>query len=218
VKRIQRQIESLQARIGRGDKADTTMRATPTVVQITTQMNGVDTQIAALSARGAELRAKLDMLEKRVEATPMVEREYQSLTRDLQLARNKYDELLKSRMDAESTAAAISGGRSDELRIVTPAFTPVDPAKPKRAIIGAGGIILAFIFGLGAVVVAEAMDQTVRGSRDVRRVLAVAPLAVIPDILDAVSMRRQRLKVGLLATCTVLGSVIVVMTLRSLMT
>jgi hypothetical protein len=95
---------------------------------------------------------------------------------------------------------------------------PIEAAKPKRAIIAAGGIILAFLFSLAAVVIAEAMDQTVRGSRDVRRVLAVAPLAVIPEILDISAIRRQRLKVGLLATCTVFGSVIVVMTLRSFMT
>ena len=216
VKRIQRQIESLQARIGRGEKADTTVRATPTVVQITTQLHGVDTDINALQTRGAELRTKLDQIEKRVEATPMVEREYQGLTRDLTLARTKYDDILKSRMDAELTAAAIEGGRSDELRLVQPAVTPIDPAKPKRLAVGVVGIVLAFVLALAAVVITEAMDQTVRGSRDVRRVLSVAPLAVIPRILDAAAVRRQRLKVGLLVTSAVIGSVVVVMTMRSL--
>lgn len=218
VKRIERQIQSLQQRIARGEKADSTVRATPTVVQIQTQMNGVDTQISALTARGTELRTKLEGLQKRVEMTPMVEREYQSLTRDLQLARNKYDEILKTRMDAELTAAAIQGGRSDELRIVQPAATPIEPAKPKRAVIAMGGIFLALVCALAAVVITEAMDQTVRGSRDVRRVLAVSPLAVIPEILDSSAVRRQRLKVGLLTACTIFGSVIVVMTLRSFMT
>ena len=216
VKRVERQIESLKARIARGEKSDSTMRATPTVVQIRTQINGVDTQIASLQGRATELRAKLDQLEKRVESTPMVEREYQTLTRDMQLARTKYDELQKSQMDAELTAAAIAGGRSDELRLVQPPVTPGDPAKPRRVAIAAIGIILALILSLTAVVFTEGMDQTVRGSRDVRRVLEVSPLAVIPQILDASSARRQRFKVAMLAGCTVIGSVAVVMTLRSL--
>jgi uncharacterized protein involved in exopolysaccharide biosynthesis len=216
VKRVERQIESLKARIANGDKADSTMRATPTVVQIRTQINGVDNQIASLQARGGELRNKLEQLERRVESTPMVEREYQTLTRDLQLGRAKYDELLKSQMDAELTAAAIAGGRSDELHLVQPPVTPEDPAKPKRLAIAIIGIILAAILGLTAVVFTEAMDQTVRGSRDVRRVLSVSPLAVIPQILDATSIRRHRFKVVLLVGCTVIGSVIVVMTMRSL--
>lgn len=216
VKRVERQIESLKARIGRGEKSDSTMRSTPTVVQIRTQINGTDSQIASLQARATELRAKLEQLEKRVESTPMVEREYQTLTRDMQLARTKYDELQKAQMDAELTAAAIAGGRSDELRLVQPPVTPGEPAKPRRAAIAAIGIILALILSLAAVVFTEGMDQTVRGSRDVRRVLSVSPLAVIPQILDASSVRRQRFKVAMLAGCTVIGSVIVVMTLRSL--
>src|SRR5262249_11005396 len=194
VKRVERQIENLKARIARGEKADSTLRATPTVVQVRTQINGVDTQIASLTARSTELRAKMDQLEKRVEMTPMVEREYQTLTRDMQLARTKYDELQKSQMDAELTAAAIAGGRSDELRLVTAPVTPSDPAKPRRIAIAAIGIILALIISLTAVVFTEGMDQTVRGSRDVRRVLSVSPLAVIPQILDASAVRRQRFK------------------------
>ncbi len=195
---------------------DSTVPATPTFVNVRTQLNGVDTQIAGLLSRGTELRGKLDQLLKRVESTPQVEREYQILTRDLQLARTKYDELLKSRMDAELTEAAILGGRSDELRLVTPAALPSEPGKPKRLAIGVAGVILALVLALGAVVVSEAMDQTVRGSRDVRRVLSVAPLAVIPQIQDAASIRGQRLRMAMLAGCTVIGSVIVVMTMRSL--
>jgi succinoglycan biosynthesis transport protein ExoP len=216
VKRIERQIESLKARIARGEHSDNTLRATPTVVNIRAQINSTDTQIASLQSRGAELRTKLEQLEKRIESTPMVEREYQTLTRDLQLGRAKYDELLKSQMDAELTAAAIAGGRSDELRLVQPPVTPAGPAKPKRLAIAIIGIILAAVLGVTAVVLTEGMDQTVRGSRDVRRVLSVSPLAVIPEIHDASSVRRQRFKVALLVGCTVIASVIVVMTMRSL--
>lgn len=216
VKRIQRQIESLQARIARGERADSTLPTTPVVTQIRTQINGIDTQIAGLQARGNELRGKLDQLMKRVESTPQVEREYQTLTRDLQLARTKYDDLLKNRMEAELREAAIAGGRSDELRLVTPPALPSSPAKPSRIGIAVIGVIVAMVLALGAVVLAEGMDQTVRGSRDVRRVLSVAPLAVIPQIHDATSMRRQRFRMAVLAGCTVIASVIVVMTMRSL--
>ena len=129
---------------------------------------------------------------------------------------DKYDELLKSRMDAELTEAAIAGGRSDELRLVTRAALPSAPAKPARIAIAVVGLVLSLILALGAVVVVEGMDQSVRGSRDVRRVLSVAPLAVIPEIQDAASMRSQRLRMVMLASCTVIGSLIIVMTMRSL--
>jgi succinoglycan biosynthesis transport protein ExoP len=216
IKRIQRKIDSLQARINSGEKVDTSMPQNATVTQVRAQLNGVDTQISALQARGIELRSKLGVLEKRVEATPQVEREYQTLTRDLQLARTKYDELLKSRMDAELTEAAIAGGRSDELHLVQEPGIPVSPAKPRRVAIAMIGLVLALVLALSAVVGAEGVDQTVRGSRDVRRLLSVSPLAVIPLIEDAAAQRRRRFQLVMLAGCTVIGSAIVVMTMRSL--
>ena len=216
VKRVQRQIEDLQARIARGDKQDSTIPNNPSVMQIKAQLNGIDTQIAGLENRSRELRARTDQLVKRVEATPQVEREYQQLTRDLELARTKYDELLKSRMDSELTSAAIAGGRSDEIRVVTPPALPSEPAKPSRPLVAAAGIVLALVLGLATVVLMEAMDQTVRGSRDVKRVLSVAPLAVIPQIQDAASLRRMRFRMVMLASCAVAGSFIVVLAMRSL--
>jgi uncharacterized protein involved in exopolysaccharide biosynthesis len=216
VKRIQRTIDELQARIARGEKADSTLPANPSVMTIKANINGVDTQIAGLEARARELRTKTDQLLKRVQSTPEVERDYKQLTRDLDLAHAKYDELLKSRMDSELTEAAIAGGRSDEIRVVTPPAVPSEPAKPTRPLVAAVGIVLALILGLAAVVLTEAMDQTVRGSRDVRRVLSVAPLAVIPQIQDAASLRRMRFRMVVLASCAVIGSFAIVLTMRSL--
>ncbi|MEJ0038404.1 MAG: GNVR domain-containing protein [Gammaproteobacteria bacterium] len=216
VRRVQRQIDDLQARIARGDKSDNTIPPSASVMQARAQINGIDTQIAGLEARGKELRGKMDTTLKRMQSTPQVEREYKQLTRDLDLAHTKYDELLKARMDSELTEAAILGGRSDEIRVVTPSAVPSEPSKPTRPMIAAVGIVLALILGLAAVVLMEAMDQTVRGSRDVKRVLSVAPLAVIPQIQDAASLRRMRFRMVMLTSCAVVGSFIVVLTLRSL--
>jgi hypothetical protein len=75
--------------------------------------------------------------------------------------------------------------------------------------------MLALLLGLTTVVFVESVDQTVRGSRDVRRVLALSPLGVIPQIRDAASARRQRWRVAMLTSCVVLGSTAVVMTVRN---
>jgi uncharacterized protein involved in exopolysaccharide biosynthesis len=185
------------------------------VVQLRTQINATDTQLAALVKRQGELHTKLDEMEKRVEHTPQVEREYKTLTRDLDLARTKYDDLLKAQMDSELSSAAIASGRSDELRIVQEPSVPAKPAKPKRIAIAGIGLMLAMLFGLTAVVLAESVDQTVRGSRDVRRVLALSPLGVIPEIRDPASARKQRWQMAMLTTCVVVGCAAIVVTIRT---
>lgn len=215
VKRIERQIKSLQTRIAAGETVAGGVVGSPAVVQLKTQVNAMDTQLAGLDRRAAELRQKLEDMQHRIEASPQVEREYKTLTRDLDLAHQKYDEINKSMMDSEVTSAAIASGRSDELSLVQAPSMPAKPAKPKRIAIAAIGLMLAILLSLSAVVVAESVDQTVRGSRDVRRVLDLAPLGVIPEIQDAVTSRRQRWRMATLTAGVVVASTAVVMTARA---
>jgi succinoglycan biosynthesis transport protein ExoP len=215
VKRIERQIKSLQTRIAAGETVAGGVSGSPAVVQLKTQINAMDTQLAGLDRRSAELRKKLDDMQHRIEASPQVEREYKTLTRDLDLAHQKYDEINKSMMDSEVTSAAIASGRSDELSLVQAPSMPSKPAKPKRIAIAAIGLMLAILLSLSAVVVAESVDQTVRGSRDIRRVLDLSPLGVIPEIQDAVTARRQRLRMATLTACVLVASTAVVMTARA---
>ncbi len=215
VKRIERQIKSLQTRMASGETNAANVVGSPQVVQLKTQINALDMQLAGLDRRSNELRVKLDQMQRRVEQTPQTEREYKTLTRDLELAHTKYDEINKSMMDSEITGAAIASGRSDELRLVQAPSLPANPAKPKRIAIAAIGLMLAILLSLTAVVVAESVDQTVRGSRDVRRVLDLSPLGVIPEIQDAVASRRQRWRMATLTACVVVASTAIVMTARA---
>jgi len=215
VKRIERQIKTLETRIANGETVAGNVVGSPAVVQLKTQINALDTQLAGLDRRSAELRTKLDEMQHRVEATPQTEREYKTLTRDLELAHTKYDEINKSMMDSEVTSAAISSGRSDELSLVQAPSLPAKPAKPKRIAIAAIGLMLAILLSMTAVVVAESVDQTVRGSRDVRRVLDLSPLGVIPEIQDAVAARRARWRLATLTACVVVVSTAIVATVRN---
>jgi polysaccharide biosynthesis transport protein len=214
VKRIERQIKSLETRMASGETNAGNPIGSPAVVQLKTQINALDNQMTGLERRRADLHTKLDSMQARVEATPQTEREYKSMTRDLDLAHTKYDEINKSMMDSELTSAAIASGRSDELSLVQAPSLPSTPAKPKRVAIAAIGVILAIIMSLTSVVVAESVDQTVRGSRDIRRVLDLAPLGVIPDIQDASTARRQRWRMVTLTACILVVSTAAVMTAR----
>ena len=215
VKRIERQIKTLQTRIAAGETSAGNPVGSPAVVQLKTQINALDTQLAGLDRRATELRTKLDMMQHRVEATPQVEREYKTLTRDLESAHAQYDQLQKSQMDSELSSAAIASGRSDELRLVQAPSVPSKPSKPKRIAIAGIGLALAILLGLTTVVFAESVDQSVRGSRDVRRVLSLSPLGVIPQIRDGVSARRQRWQVAMLTSCVAIGSAAIVMAVRN---
>ena len=215
VKRIERQIKILKTRIAHGEKYAGNAVGSPAVVQLKTQLNANENQTNALEKQSSQMRQQLIQLEGRVETTPQVERQYKGLALNLQLAQTKYNQLLKYQMDAQLTSQAIASGRSDRIRIVQDPSVPLTPGKPKRIAIAVVGLMLAILLGLTAVVIAESIDQSVRGSRDIRRVLAVSPLGVIPEIRDAATARRYRLQVVMLTVCVFVGTAVVLMAARS---
>ncbi len=210
VKRILRNIESLEARIASGETADRSLSSdSPVAVQLRTQLNATDSQLAALQARSAELRTKLSDLEGRLNAAPEVEREYQDVTRDLAGARAKYDELLKRQMDAEVSEAAIAGGTVDEFRVAQKPIVPREPAKPARLAIFIIAMVLAVAAGFAAVIAAQFLDQTVRGVRDIKDILNVTPLAAVPVIETAGTMHLRRRQAMVFVARTAIGIAIV---------
>jgi polysaccharide biosynthesis transport protein len=215
VQRIERQIEILKTRIAHGEKYVGNAPGSPAVIQLRTELNANETQTGALERQSAQLRQQLTQLEGRVEATPQVERQYKSLALNLQLAQAKYNQLLKNQMDAQLTSQAIASGRSDQIRLLYKPGAPTTPSKPKRIAICVVGLMLAILLGLTAVVIVESVDQSVRGSRDVRRVLAISPLAVIPEIQDSATARKLRLQLATLMGCVILGSAVVLMAVRT---
>ena len=183
IKRIERNIESLQARIKSGEPADKTLASdSPMAVQLQTQLNATDTQIGALQQRGAELRRKMTELETNMSTAPQVEREFQTVSRDLDGARAKYQDLQKRQMDAEVSEAAIANGTADKFHIKTSPALPDDPAKPQRIAIFAVAFGFALIASLTSIVFAQVIDPTVRGVRDIRDILDVTPLTAVPVI------------------------------------
>ncbi|HEU5135135.1 MAG TPA: GNVR domain-containing protein [Steroidobacteraceae bacterium] len=192
IKRLQRDIATLETRIKNGERGDIEMAdGTPVGMQLRTQINAIDSQLGSLMARSAELRAKISGLERNVTAAPQVEREYANATRDLTIAREKYEQLLNRQMDAEVSEAAIVNGRADEFRLIQAPMLPGAPAKPKRLAILLIGLVAAVVLGLTITVAAEALDPKVRGARDIRELLSVSPLVAIPSIRNSRSRRRN---------------------------
>jgi len=206
VKKLQRDIATLEARMKNGERGDVEMSdGTPVGMQLRTQINAIDSQLGSIEAQNAGLRAKLTGLEQNVTATPQVEREYANATRDLSIAREKYEQLLARQMDAEVSEAAIVGGRADEFRLIQAPMLPGMPSKPQRLAILFIGLVAAVLLALTVTVAAEALDPKVRGARDVRELLSVSPLVAIPTIRNSRSRRRGAWRFAAASASAVVG-------------
>jgi succinoglycan biosynthesis transport protein ExoP len=202
-----RDIQTLEERIARGEKApvETPEENTPAAIQLRTQLNAIDAQVASLTLRNNELRNRVKDIDSRLASTPEVEKEYESLTRDVGTARQQYDQLLAKRMDAELQAAGIRAGNADKFRLVERPRVPDEPAKPHRTAIALLGFIGAIALAFIAIILAEVLDSTVRSSRDIQSLLNVTPLAVIPEIRPPGYRHWQTREARVLATSLIAG-------------
>ncbi len=206
VKKLQRDIATLETRIKAGERGDVEMSdGTPVGMQLRTQLNAIDSQLASIEGQNALLRGKLEGLEKNVTATPQVERQYANATRDLSIARGKYEQLLARQMDADVSESAIVGGRADEFRLIQAPMLPGMPGKPQRLAILLVGLVAAVLLALTVTVAAEALDPKVRGARDVRDLLSVSPLVAIPTIRNSRSRRRGAWRFAAASASAVVG-------------
>jgi polysaccharide biosynthesis transport protein len=205
VKRLQRAIAALEARIAAGEQpAQGAVLANPVTVQLQTQLNANESQTASLIARRAALNARLTQILGRMSATPQVEKQYEAFTRDIGLARDKYDELLKRKMDSDVTASSALAGSGDEFGLVQ-APGEATRAVKSRVAIGIIGVILGGLLALGAALAAEATDQSVRSSNDVAAILEVKPLAIVPEIHNSIYLEGRRRRLTRLAVSLLVG-------------
>jgi polysaccharide biosynthesis transport protein len=207
VRRMQRNIETLEARIAAGESPATNLAGESLQsVQLQTQLNALNTQIAGLRGRDQELRSRLEQFELRLGSTPEVEREYQAISRGLDTARRQFEQMVAGRLNAEMEVAAITSGASDRFVLIASPDLPLEPAEPKRLAILIVGMVFAGIIALSAVVIAEMLDTQVRGAADIRQSFGMSPLAVVPVIQNSIYWRERTRRLTKLGMTVVIAT------------
>ena len=210
VVRLQANIAALEQRLATGESPDT--RVAPlsaNELQLHTQTNSLDTQIASLQGGIDESRARITTVQTQLETAPQVEREYQMLNEQMTVARSTYQDILQRKIESDANQSAIGLGSSDVFRIAERPTLPDAAARSRLLALLIIGIGAAGSLALGSAIGAELLDGTVRGTRDIRQVLDVTPLGSIPEIQNQaarVLLRKQWLNLG--ATVGIAGLVL----------
>jgi succinoglycan biosynthesis transport protein ExoP len=104
--------------------------------------------------------------------------EYGVLERNAQSARQLYDNLLQR---AQETGVA-GELRTSGIRIVDPAAEPREPARPRKALNLALGLIVALIGSVGLAFLFEYFDNRVKTPEEMEAVLGITSLAMLPAV------------------------------------
>jgi polysaccharide biosynthesis transport protein len=215
VVRLERLVASLQTRVsaepsppaaaspaspdGPTEQLPSATADNPPYIQIQAQREAAVSQINALRKKRDELEGTLGGLERHLARTPMVERDYDSMLRDLDSAQIDYRLVRQKENDAETAENLETERKGERFTLIEPPLTPEEPTSPNRPLILIFGVMFALAAGFGTVALLESTDASVRGRLDLQTLLSLPPLASIPIILtNDERARTRRLRRGAL--------------------
>lgn len=158
------------------------LRASAAYIQVQAGLSTADADLRSLRAKQFELMSKRNEYEARLAQSPEVERVYRELSRDYDAAVIKLKDVQAKQLSAQLAESLETSQKGERFELLEPASLPEAPVRPNRPAIVFLGLMFALASGIGAMVMVEALDDTVRGSRGVAALLNAPPLAVIPII------------------------------------
>jgi uncharacterized protein involved in exopolysaccharide biosynthesis len=212
---LQRSITALQEQIAQlpEDSADYPAPNNPTYVNLEVQLESLDIELAALQRDRRQLQTETRQLDLAIQVAPEVERRYLELTRDLDIARQQYEDTMARRMAVERAGALEESEIAERYVLTRAPSMPYKPAFPNRPLIIIIGLFLGASLGMAAGIIAEAFDNSIRSTRDLRAIIGAPPIAAIPKIQTTAEgravLRSRRRLVLWVTTAVVLVAVYV---------
>jgi uncharacterized protein involved in exopolysaccharide biosynthesis len=157
-------------------------------------LQSVDLEINSLRQRRQELQATIAKHEALIKKAPQIEMQYDGLLRTYDNVRAKHEDLQARLRAAEVATEMELGITGQRFTVVEPPLFPINAEPRNRASIGVLGLLVAFGVGAGFVMLAEFMDNSIRGARGVANIVGAQPLAVIPYLDNSVDIARARSK------------------------
>jgi len=199
VVRLQHTVDGLEKAVADAGAAGKPREAAahsdnPVYIQVKGQLDALAVDRVSAEKRHDELQAKFDDYERRMAQSPEVEREFHTMSRDLETAQLEYRQILAKQTESQVSENLESERKGERFTMIEPPQMPEKPISPNRILIVSLGLLLSLGLGIGAAAAHESFDASVRGPNDVRQLLQVPALASIPVIVtDEDRARRKRM-------------------------
>jgi hypothetical protein len=163
----------------------------PAYINLITQIEQLNLEIETLERGKKEFEKDLFEYQMRVGKTPLVEKEYRILNRDLDSAQTRYNQLVSQVLTLESAAAMEKREMGGKLTIGQPPTFPLRPIKPNRPLIVAGAFILGTGLGVLMLLGWESLTQTVRTPQDISKLTEIPVLSEMPTVITEKKARKR---------------------------
>jgi polysaccharide chain length determinant protein (PEP-CTERM system associated) len=159
---------------------------------IKTEMQNLNLQMDEKVKQIQELNRMIASYQSRVEGSPQLEGQYLSLTRDLALAKQTYEDYHRKN-EVSDTAKDVEEHKAGEnLEVLDAASDPQAPSEPNRPQMAAMGAGIGLILGIVLAGAKEMKNTSLKNLKDVRAYTNLPVLSSIPLLENALLVRRKR--------------------------
>ncbi len=212
IKRLQRAIEGLAARIGEASSGSgLPVPDNPDYLAVSGQHQAEQRQLVALRAAEGRTRAQIADLQRRLSSTPTVERDLMQMMRDFEAAKVQYNEIQAKLRNAElaQNLETESETLGERFTVIREPYAPDTPFSPNRLGFILLGIVLGAGIAVGLAVWLDVMDPNVRSTADLAEITNLPIIGGVPPILNAEDRHRRLVMLGSLSAVYLLAIAIV---------
>lgn len=166
-----------------------------------TEVQTIDTRINSLKRLMVEQEARMERIQEN-------KAEYAELTRDMQVNRQIYDDLLKRRERARVSMHLDVEGQGLNYRINEAAQYPSSPSGPKFSMFAMAGLVLGLLAPFGSVAGFLQVDPRVRAKDQLEDDVGLPVLLEIPKVRTPFEKRRDRRLTSLVVLCSLITVVV----------
>jgi polysaccharide chain length determinant protein (PEP-CTERM system associated) len=148
-------------------------------------METVETRIRSLKRLMAEQEERMERIQEN-------KTEYSQLTRDMEVNKGIYDDLLKRRERARVSMSLDIEGQGMNYKINETAQYPTSPVGPKFPMFAMAGLVLGLVAPFGAIAGLLQIDPRIRARAQLEEDIGLPVLAEIPDVRTPYEKRKDR--------------------------
>ena len=197
IETIKKQIETQKQSQGaenasESDLGSGTSMMNPLYQQLKEELFRSDSEIDSLKAKQATLNNRLKKSESEMQNIPKEKKDLSDLERDRNTYQKIYEQLLSRLGQSEVSEQMEVQDKGTTFRVVDPAILPTRPVSPNRVLLILIGIAAGAAAGVGAVLLSDYLDNSIRDIDTLKSELGLQVLAVIPKITTDDDIKKEQ--------------------------
>jgi len=150
--------------------------------EMQSQLELLNRQIRQGTQEQERIRKEMVLLQARIDAVPRMEQMQKEITRDYEITRQHYQDLLSKKNEAGMAASLEKRQKGEQFRILDPPSRPEKPSEPNRIKLTLLGGLAGLVLGLGLAMLIELKDDSIRSEHELTRLTNLPVLVSIPMI------------------------------------